>query len=206
MVVRSFSRYFHLRTVMCRLLEAVMMSRLVAIYAILSLAFWAPSLMSAQESLVRKPARAITCYIVTEEGSSSEGNSLFLRKMGVDPEALKSFAPSRFSRIQGKFSASVLGTFAYEAERPVLLERSGRLALYEVPVQLRSDTPPSAMKTVTVTVSLSDLRKSGGFVQPAFRAMDLAAASLRWMSGTAWIIEMKSSGPGKLSAVVGLTR
>jgi hypothetical protein len=126
--------------------------------------------------------------------------------MGVDPEALKSFAPMRFFRVGSKFSASVQGSFAYEAESPVLIGRSGRLALYQVAVRIKSDPPPSPVKKVKVSLLLGDLAKSGDLVQPALRAMDLAAASLKWSDGTAWIIDMKPAGKGKLEAVVGLTK
>jgi hypothetical protein len=150
--------------------------------------------------------RDITCYVVMQEGNSSEGNSLFLKKMGVEPEVLKSFAPSRFSRVGGKFSISVEGSFGYEAGTPVLIERSGKLALYELPLRLRADPPPAPAKTVTVTVLLSELAKSGALVQPAQKAMDKAAASLGWTKGIAWIIELRPAGSGKLKAIVGLVK
>jgi hypothetical protein len=161
---------------------------------------------AATPAIAQAKERALDCYVVVEEGSSSEGNSLFLQKMGVDPEALKSFAPTSFSRVGKKFSASVQGTFAYEADSPVLVERRGRIALYEVAVRLRSDPLPSPAKKVSVTLLIGDLAESGDLVQPALRAMDLAAASLKWTSGTAWIIDMRPAGAGKLKAIVGLAK
>jgi hypothetical protein len=153
-----------------------------------------------------QPARDIVCYVVMEEGQSSEGNSLFMRKMGVDPEALKTFAPARFSRSGGKFAATVKGDFAYQAESPTRVARSGRLALYEVPLRIKADPPPKPTKTVKVSLSLAELAKAGGIVQPAFMAMDKAAAAQKMSEGTAWIIEMSHSGKGKLKAVVGLAK
>ena len=173
-----------------------MLHRLAALCSIAALSFGA----FAQSS------RSMNCFVVIEEGASAEGNALFLQKMGVEPETLKSFAPSRFTRADGVFSASAQGDFAYQAESPVLVERLRGLALYQVPVKIRAPAPPRAAKKVDVIVLLSDLKKEGGIVQPAFRAMDLAAASAGWTSGSAWIIEMKSVGKGKLKAVVGLAR
>jgi hypothetical protein len=166
----------------------------------------AAGLAAAVPAMAQVVERSLDCYVVVKEGSSSEGNSLFLQKMGIDPEALKSFAPTRFSRVGSRFSASVQGTFAYEAESPVLVERGGGLALYEVAVRLRSDPLPSPTKKVTVTLLVGDLARSGELVQPALRAMDLAAASVKWTSGSAWIIDMRTEGAGKLKAVVGLAR
>jgi hypothetical protein len=180
-----------------------MTSRLAICLAFLTLLAGSPSLFAVDPP---QTIRSITCFVVVEEGASSEGNSLFLQRMGADPEALKSFAPSRFTRSGGRFSATVSGSFAYQADTPELVERSGRLALYQVPVRLKAQLPPKPEKSVQVTISLSDLGKAGAVMQPAYKAMDLAAASLKWKSGSAWIIEMQSLGKGKLKAVVGLAR
>jgi hypothetical protein len=183
--------------------------RLIAALGISFFAFSVPSLLAAPEKSVPAPSSAIrdiTCYVVMEEGNSSEGNSLYLRKMGVDPEAVKTFAPVRFSRAERKFSTTVQGVFGYQAETPVLVDRSGRLGLYEVPLRLKADPPPVPAKTVTVTVLLSELATSGDIVQPAVNAMDKAAASQKMVAGTAWIIEMSYVGKGKLKAVVGLAK
>jgi len=183
--------------------------RLAAAFAIPFVALSVPGLHALPVAPSPAPnvaPRDITCYVVMEEGNSSEGNSLYLRKMGVDPEAIKTFAPVRFSRAGGKFTTSVQGVFAYQAETPVQVDRSGRLGLYEVPLRLKADPPPAAAKTVTVTVLLWELAKSGGIVQPSVQAMDKAAASLKWTEGTAWIIEMSRAGKGKLKAVVGLAK
>jgi hypothetical protein len=179
--------------------------RLAAALATIFTALSVPGLQALPATPGPAP-RDITCYIVMEEGNSSEGNSLYLQKMGVDPEAIKTFAPVRFTRVGGKFSASVQGAFAYQAETPTKVDRSGRLGLYEVPLRLKADPPPAAAKTVTVTILLSDLAKSGDIVQPSIMAMDKAAASLKWTEGTAWIIEMSRAGKGKLKAVVGLAK
>jgi hypothetical protein len=157
-----------------------------------------------------QPVRDTSCYVVMEEGASSEGNSLYLKKMGVDPEVVKTFAPVHFSRAGGaaggRFSATVQGSFAYQAESPTQVGRSGNLVLYEVPVRLKADPPPKAWKTVSVSIQLSELSGSSGLVQPSILAMDKASASQKMSSGTAWILDMSYSGKGKLKATVGLAK
>jgi hypothetical protein len=150
--------------------------------------------------------RELICFVVSEEGTSAEGNSLYLRKMGVDPEALRSFAPSRFTVGPGDFSAVVQGRVSYEAGTPVLADRVGKLALYEVPLRLAAAPPPRAQATVIVQFNIRDLASGRGIVQPALRAMQLAAAKARMRSGFAWIVEMARVAPGTLRAKVGLAK
>gem|GEM_PF-1995549 len=153
-----------------------------------------------------QPVRDVVCYVVVEESQSSEGDELFLRKMGVDPEAVKTFAPVSFSRRGGKFEAVVRGAFGYQARNPRRLASSGKLALYEVPLKIKSDPPPRPWKTARVSIDIAELSPSGGIVQPSVAAMDKAAAALKVTSGMAWIIEMRYSGKGRLNALVGLAR
>jgi hypothetical protein len=150
--------------------------------------------------------REITCFVVVEEGASAEANSLYLRKMGVDPEVLKTFAPSRFTAGPGAFKAIAQGQFSYEAGTPVLRDRAGKLALYEVPLKISAAPPPKAQATVSVRFGFKELASAKGSVQPALRAMQLAAAKAGMKSGIAWIVEMSLVDPGMLSATVGLSR
>jgi hypothetical protein len=183
------------------------MRRYPVAFCLCLLAMALPGLAAAPVSAsAAQPARDILCYVTMEEGQSAEGNSLFMRKMGVDPEAVKTFAPARFSRAMGKFSVRVQGSFAYQAESPTRVARSGRLALYEVPIRIKADPPPKAWKTVKVSLSLAELSKAGGLAQPAVMAMDKAAAAQKLSEGTAWIIEMSHAGKGKLKATVGLAK
>jgi hypothetical protein len=126
--------------------------------------------------------------------------------MGADPEALRSFAPSRFTAGSGAFTAAAQGQFSYEAGTPVLRDRAGKLALYEVPLRLSAPPPPKAQITVTVQFRLRDLASGRGIAQPAIRAMQLAAAKAGMRSGIAWIVEMARVAPGTLRAKVGLAR
>ena len=98
------------------------------------------------------------------------------------------------------------GSFSYRADTPVLVDRSGNLALYEVAVKLKTDSLPAARETVTVTIDFADLRKGRSLVQPAVKAMDYASDKADLKSGWAWIVSMKRVAPGKLEAVVGLSR
>jgi hypothetical protein len=183
-----------------------MASRYDAAFVLASLAFSAFNIASQAPVSAEPVVRDLSCYVVMEEGASSEGNSLYLQKMGVDPEAVKTFAPVRFSREGGKFTTTVQGAFGYQAQTPTRIARSGRLALFEVPVRIKADPPPKPWKTATVTVLLSDLAKAKGLVQPAVKAMDLAAAAQKMGSGTAWIMDMSYAGKGKLKATVGLAK
>jgi hypothetical protein len=165
---------------------------------------WAAPNVTAQGATASGSPRELVCFVVAEEGASSEGNSLYLSKMGVDPEALRSFAPSRFTSGLAGFKTVAEGKFSYEADTPVLADRSGKLVLYEVPVRLSAAAPPKARATVTVEFGLKDLRSGGGIVQPAVRAMQLAAAKAGIKSGIAWIVEMERVSTGMLRAKVGL--
>jgi hypothetical protein len=150
--------------------------------------------------------RNITCYVVIEEGASADANSLFLNKMGVDPELLRAFCPSSFTRGPTGFSARAQGNFAYQAETPVLVDRSGKVVMYEVAVALKADAPPRASATMTVLVDFADLRTGKGLIQPSIKAMDYAAEKAGMKFGWAWIVSMKRVGVGKLEAVVGLSK
>lgn len=178
---------------------AVRIRMIVAVVAALVLLVFG----SAQAGTV---SRTLVCYYVVEEGASSDGNSLFNKKMAFEPEVLRSYCPSTFSRGPTGFATRAEGTFAYQAETPVAVDRNGKSVLYEVEVRLRTDTPPMAAKTLTVTIDFADLRTGKGLVQPAVKAMEYAAAKAGMKSGWAWIISMKRIGPGRLEAVVGLAR
>jgi hypothetical protein len=164
------------------------------------------SLAACASGQVGAATRNITCYVVMEEGASADANSLFLNKMGLDPELLRAFCPSTFTRGPTGFSARAQGNFSYQADTPLLVDRSGKLVMYEVPVALKSDSPPRAVATVTVTVDFADLRTGKGLVQPSVKAMDYAAEKAGMKFGLAWIVSMKRVGTGKLEAVVGLSK
>jgi len=164
------------------------------------------SLASCAWGQAAAASRTITCYVVVEEGASSDANSLYLQKMGLDPELLRSFCPSTFARGPTGFATRAQGTFSYQADAPVLVDRSGKLAMYEVPVKLKADAPPRSGTKVTVIVDFADIRKGKGLVQPSIKAMDYAADKAGLRSGWAWIISMKRIGEGKLEAVVGISK
>ena len=134
--------------------------------------------------------RSTRCFVVMQEGASSEGNSMYLKKMGVEPGLLKLFAPTRFT-VEGKsVKTQVQGDFAYQAESPELVVKSKALAVYGVQVKYKAITRPKAQKTITVDFSLGDLAGAKGLVQPAEKAILLAAAKAKLSSGTAWVVEM----------------
>jgi hypothetical protein len=151
----------------------------------------------------KAPVVSITCYVVMEEGSSSEGNSLYLKKMGIEPSLIKLFAPTSFTALDKGVKTQAKGDFAYEAGSPELVTRSKRLALYEVPVRYRASSPPKAKKSVAVDFKLEDLSRTGGIMQPAEKAIALAAAKASMKSGTAWVVEM-SYAKGSFRAKVEL--
>jgi hypothetical protein len=82
----------------------------------------------------------------------------------------------------------------------------GTFALYEVPLKISAALPPKAQATVSVQFSFKELASAKGSMQPALRAMQLAAAKAGMKSGIAWIVEMSLVAPGMLSAKVGLSR
>jgi hypothetical protein len=151
-------------------------------------------------------AKEAVCYVIIEEGTSTEGNSLFLSKMGIDTELLSRVAPTRFSFDSAKFLSRAAGSFAYQAGSPLLIERSGRLALYSVAIKYSAGRFPRAAKTVAVTFSLSDLEPGGDAIQPAAKAIELAAKAAGMRSGTAWIVDMEMPSDGHFSAKVALAK
>jgi hypothetical protein len=150
--------------------------------------------------------RASTMYILVEEGASAEGNALFLKKMGLEPKLLSRALPVRFESRGGRFAVKAEGSLSYESAEPVLVERSGKLALYSVALKIRGGALPKAKKTETVDFSLAELEKSRDLVQPADRAIELAAAKAGMKKGRAWIVEITMPAPGRFEARVGLAK
>jgi hypothetical protein len=150
--------------------------------------------------------KSATCYVFVKEGASAEGNSLYLSKMGLPAEALSRVAPTRFDFSGKSFKLSSSGSFSYEAESPVLKGRSDKLALYSVDVKFKAGPYPKATKTIDVQFSFSDIVKGGEAVQPAEKAIQLAAAKAGMKSGTAWILDMQMPSKGEFSAKVGLAK
>jgi hypothetical protein len=150
--------------------------------------------------------REATCYILVEEGSSAEGNSLFLQKMGASPQALSLVAPTRFSFASGSSFESASGSFSYEASTPRLVDRKGRLALYSVVVRFAAGPLPKALKTITVDVKMADLAGTADLVQPAAKAIELAAAKAGMKSGTAWVISMAMPTKAAIRVKVALAK
>ena len=175
------------------------MNRALALsFALVALSLVAPSLFSQ--------ARDATCYVVVKEGASSEGNSLYLQKMGLDPELLSRVAPTRFTFSGKDFNMETSGNFSYEAQTPVLVARSGSVALYSVAIKFTAGTFPAALKTVAVSFGLSDIVKEGEAVQPAAWAMQLAATKAGMKTGSAWIVEMTMPARGEFRARVSLAK
>ncbi len=179
-------------------LEGWGMSRVVWVTAF---ALGAALLSGAQGAVL---SRDVECFAVASLGASSEGQRLYLQGMGFGPEALRGFAPSRFSRGSGKFFSHTEGAFGYEANTPVEVARSGSLVLYKVAATVRSAPPPRAAKTITVDISLRGLAGTGDAVQPGIKAIELAAAKAGWRSGLAWVLGMQWRAPDVLRARVAL--
>jgi len=145
------------------------------------------------------------CYVLVREGDSAEGNALYLRKMLLDPAALSRAVPTRF-RLKPSFTLEAEGRLqSVEAGEPVLVARRGRLALYSLSLGLDDKELPKAQKTLVVEFSLADLARTGDQVQPADRALALAAAKSGLKSGSAWIIDMTMSSKSLFRAKVGVS-
>ncbi len=147
-----------------------------------------------------------TCFLLVEEGKSAEGNALFLSKMGIDAEAVSRVAPTRFTVGAKDFLSRVNGSFSYQADSPVLVERSGRLALYSVALKYGVGALPAALKTVTVNFKLADFARTKDTIQPATKAIQLAVAKAGMKSGLAWIVEMDMPSKGSFRAKVALAK
>ena len=147
-----------------------------------------------------------TCYVLIEEGASSEGNSLFLNKMALESELLSRAAPTRFQSGSKIHLSTAEGSFSSEAEQPELVLRSGAFALYSVELRFKSSPFPKAKKNVKVSFSLADLMARGDIVQPAAMAIGLAAKAARMSSGRAWIQSMRADSAGAFTATVALSK
>lgn len=147
-----------------------------------------------------------TCYVLVEEGASSEGNSLFLNKMGLDAAALGLVSPTRFSFGTKSSLTRASASFSYESDQPVLVERSGRLALYSVAITYKAEGYPLFFKTVVVEMKFADLRSTKDLVQPGAKAIELAAAKAGMKAGLAWILKMELVDHSRIRATVGLAK
>lgn len=176
--------------------------RYPSILALALIAFGLAPSLGAEAPLA--PSRNARCFVVIEEGASSEGNSLYLQKMGVDPAILRLFAPTRFLMGAKGIETKVEGEFSYEAMGTELVARSNRLAVYAVSVNYRAAAMPEAKATVVVDFKLSDLAKGRSLVQPAEKAIAIAAAKSHLSSGVAWIVEMEMPTPQSFRAKVRL--
>jgi hypothetical protein len=155
------------------------------------------------EAPLAKP-RDARCFVVMEEGASSEGNSLYLNKMGVEPALLRLFAPTRFETGTKGIELKTEGEFSYQAEGIELAARSKGLAVYAVNVTYQAAAMPEAKAEVVVEFKLSELAKGSGFVQPAEKAIALASAKAHMRSGLAWVVEMEMPSPQSFRAKVRL--
>jgi hypothetical protein len=148
--------------------------------------------------------RSARCFVAIEEGASSEGNSLYLQKMGVEPALLRLFAPTRFSVGAKGIETTAEGEFSYTTVGTELVARSKGFAVYAVSVNYRAAAVPEAKVTVVVDFKLSELVKGRGLVQPAEKAIALAAAKAHMSSGIAWIVEMEMPSSQSFRAKVRL--
>ncbi len=178
---------------MRRLLAAIIASSLA------SLAFGAPAAATSE-------TKEKLCYVLVQEGASAEGTALYLRKMLLDPARLSRFAPTRF-KLKPRFSLETEGSLhGVEAGAPVLVERRGRLALYSLALGIEEKDLPKAQKTIVVEFSLANLARTGDQVQPADRALALAAAKSGLKRGSACVIDMTLSSKGLFRAKVGVSK
>jgi len=147
-----------------------------------------------------------TCYVLIEEGMSSEGNSLFLSKMAFDTELLSRVVPTRFQTGSKIKLSRAEGSFSYEAGSPGLVLRSGDFALYSVELRFKSSSFPKAKKKIKVSFSFADLIAGGDIVQPAEMAIGLASKAARMSTGKAWIQSMRANSAGAFTATVALSK
>jgi len=173
-------------------------------FSLLCLAFAGLGAVSAQS--LPEP-RAVRCFALVVEGPSSEANELYLKNMGIKPEAMRAFVPSHFVLEAGRVAIEEgESDFGYEAETPRLVERRGTLALYEVEASIRGPLPPQPEKTVVVDIPFAVLFAGDDVAQPGMRAIESAAKKLGWKAGSAWIRSMRLKGAQTLRVEVGFTR
>jgi hypothetical protein len=147
-----------------------------------------------------------TYFVLQEEGSSAEGNKLFLDKMLVGGEVLSSLAPTRFDTSSKSFLTRGSASFSYEADTPVPVERSGSWVLYSVALKFKAGPYPLFYKTLTVDITIADLKAGKELLQPAAKAIELAAAKAGLGSGTAWIVGMSMPSPTVIQVKVALAK
>ena len=148
--------------------------------------------------------RAVHCFALVAEGASSEANELYLKNMGIKPEAMRAFVPSHYVFEAGRVTIEEgKSDFGYEAETPRLVARKGNLALYEVEASIRASLPPKPTKTILVDIPFAVLFAGDDAAQPGLRAIEAAARKLGWKAGSAWIRSMKLRGAETLRVEVG---
>jgi len=75
-----------------------------------------------------------------------------------------------------------------------------------VAIRYAAEPLPKAYKTITVDVKMADLAGTGDLVQPAAKAIELAAAKAGMKSGIAWIVSMKMPTKAAISVKVALAK
>lgn len=162
--------------------------------------------LAATLAFAAPTSRSLVCLVLTTEGGSAEGNALFQRYMALQPELLRSYAPTRFEVGKAGFSAKAEGSFGYSAEEIVPLERYGKTVLGSVKVELKGAPPPKAWKTAVVEFKAAELAARGDAVQPGARAIELAAAKLKLSKGLAWVESIGLASPGLIRATVAFAK
>jgi hypothetical protein len=140
-----------------------------------------------------------------EEGASAEGDSLFLRKMVAGPELLRLYAPTRFIASKGGIELRSEGEFSYDVEGPQLVARSKRTLVYAFDLRMKVSPQPKAKSVVVVSFSLAELTKGRAILQPAERAIALAAAKSGMSSGLARIVSIEMPDSKSFRAKVALS-
>jgi len=169
-----------------------------------ALAFAGLAAESAFAEGVLAETRRVSCLLVSDAAPSGSAGALYLERMGNLPEALKAFAPGRFS-FEGKvFRFSVEGEFGYSSEGLRRVGSVGMMGLYEAQATIRALPAPKPEKTLRVTFRLESLSVSGGVAQPGLRAIELAARKSGLRSGRAWLVSLARKGEGEIVALVGL--
>ena len=153
---------------------------------------------------------ARTVYIIepmAEGGNLSDANELWASRMSLPAEAVRLYAPTKFTRKPFTLELAIDGTFSFSSSEKRVLERSDRNTLIAYQVSIRGGASlPKPAKRLTVRFSLADLMKAAEPFRssPGMFAVNKAILSSGYAKGSAWIESLNYEGNGSFKAVVAL--
>ncbi len=146
-------------------------------------------------------------YIIRDLNNPS--SDTWTANMVLPVEAVRLYAPSRFSKSGKSVDISIATDVSYSVSGPRELERSAAhtLVVFEIGIA-GAEKLPKPDKRVKTRFSLSELLKAGSVAaeSPGFFALRKVIGESTYKSGMAWLESIEYDGKGRFLAVVALKK